>query len=197
MEEIDEILTGSMSTTDILIAVYSDDDQLGKVLHHSGGVIGYVRKYWAGFFPLLLINLTKASTCDPVSELDSCLLANQFSFSHRVIIQDISSDTKFLLQSIVRYHLHIHQLQCSRLALVKRGSLIKSLSNAEWKCPGLCKLQTINPEREQVRAKKKKSFFQSVRRSLTVRRPTRRSSSRSIHSSAFRNSSNIVNSNLV
>ena len=196
-EEIDEILTGCISTADILIAVYSDEKELGKVLHNSGGVIGYVRKYWAGFFPLLLINLTKVSSCDPVSELDSCLLANQFSFSHRVIIEDISSDTKFLLQSIVRYHLHVHQLQCSRLALVKRGSLIKSLSNAEWKCPGLCKLQTINPEREQVRAKKKKSFFQSVRRSLTVRRATRRSRSKSIHSSTFRNSSNIVNSNLV
>ena len=31
-----------MSTTDILIAVYSDEEELGEVLHHSGGVIGYV-----------------------------------------------------------------------------------------------------------------------------------------------------------
>ena len=189
---MDEIFSRCISATDILIAVYSDHDELGKVLQQSGGVMGYVRKYWMGFFPLLLIHLTKPSTCEPVNELDSCLLANQFSFTHRVIIQDISSDTNFLLQSIARFHLHVHQLQCSRLALVQRGSLIHSLSNPGWKCPGLCKLQTVNPESETLREKKKKTFFQSVRRSLTVRRATRRNRAKSFHSSAFRNTSSFV-----
>ena len=195
-EETDEILTGCISAADILIAVYSDDEELGKVLHHSGGVIGYVKKYWTGFFPLLLVHLTQAASCDPVTEVESFLIADQFSFSHRLIIQDISSDCRFLLQSIVRYHLHVHQLQCSRLALVKRGSLIKSLSNAQWKCPGLCRLQTVNPEREQVRAKKKKTFFQSVRRSLTVRRATRREGRKSRNFSAIRNTSSFVDRSL-
>lgn len=174
-ENIDEILTGCISAADILIAVYRDDEELSRMLNHSGGVVGYVRKYWTGFFPLLLIHLTQSSACDSVSELDSCLIAGEFSFSHRLIIQDVSSDCKFLLQSIVRYYLHVYKLQCSRLALVKRGSLIKSLVNTQWKCPGLCKLQSVNPERNQVKVKKKKTFFQSVRRSLTVRRVTRRS----------------------
>merc|ERR1711892_313728 len=188
---MDEIFSRYISATDILIAVYSDHDELGKVLQQSGGVMGYVRKYWMGFFPLLLVHLTKPSGA-PVNELDSCLLANQFSFIHRVIIQDISSDKNFLLQSIARYHLHVHQLQCSRLALVQRGSLIHSLSSSGWKCPGLCKLQTVNPESETVREKKKKTFFQSVRRSLTVRRATRSSRAKSFHSSAFRNTSSFV-----
>jgi len=117
-EEMDELFSRCISATDILIAVYSDHDELGKVLQQSGGVMGYVRKYWMGFFPLLLIHLTKPSTCEPVNELDSCLLANQFSFTHRVIIQDISSDKNFLLRTIAQYHLHVHQLQCSRLQAV-------------------------------------------------------------------------------
>ena len=56
---------------------------------------------------------------------------------------------------------------------------MKSLSDCQWKCPGLCQLQTLNPEREGVRNKKKRTFFQSVRRSLSVRRATRRIRSRS------------------
>jgi len=188
-KDMDEVLSCCISNTDILIAVYSDEDELEKVLHHSGGVTGYVRKYWTGFFPLLLVHLNKTPTCDPVNELHSSFLANNYSFSHRVIIQDISSDTTFLLQSIVRYHLHVHLLQCCHLALVKRGSLSKSLSSGDWKCPGLCKLQTANPDRHSDRTKKKKTFFQSVRRNLTVRRATRRIRTKSFHTSASRNNS--------
>merc|ERR1712176_843761 len=127
----------------------SDEEELDKVLHKSGGVTGYVDNY---------------STC------------------HRIIIQNISNETNFLFQTIVRFYLHIHYLQCTHLVFGAQG-----LSNCQWKCPGLCQLQTLNPEREEVRNKKRKTFFQSVRRSMSVRRATRRIRSRSMKTQREKN----------
>ena len=192
-EDIEDVLSCSISNTDLVIAVYSGQEELDKVLYSSEGVTGYLKKYWMGFFPLLLVHLDETTPCDPVNELHTCLLANNYSVTHRIIIQDINFDTNFLFQTIVRYHLHVHQLQCNRLAMVSRCSLIPSLSNWQWKCPGLCQLQTVNPDRETRRTKKKKTFFQSVRRTLSVRRATRRIRSRSMHTSHSRKSSSREN----
>ena len=185
--EIQEFLSCGLSDTDLLIAVYSDEEELGKVLHKSGGVTGYVKNYWMGFFPILLVHISEATECGPVNEVHTTHIVDNYSSCHRIIIQNISNEINFLFQTIVRFYLHIHYLQCTHLVFGDQGSLIKSLSNCQWKCPGLCQLQTLNPEREEVRNKKRRTFFQSVRRSMSVRRATRKIRSRSMKTQREKN----------
>ena len=46
----------------------------------------------------------------------------------------------------------------------------RSLSSSEWRCGGQCRLQGTNPHRRQLsRSRRKKTFFQSVRRTIRVR----------------------------
>ena len=172
-DDIDYSLSGSISGTDMLIVVYSDDDELSAILNHNRGVISYVKKYWSGFFPLFLIYLGQDST--PVKESTSLLLSH-FSCCHRLLLQDSYKDMKFLLEMVVRYHMHTRQLQC------KGAIILPSLTREDWKCPGLCQLQTCNTSRKRTTSKKK-TFFQSVRRTLTVKRTIQRRT-RSMHGNA-------------
>ena len=166
---------------DILIVVYRDNAELEEVLYHPGGLIEYVRKYWVGFFPLLLIHLSDTSVCDPLNESNLSFLETQFSCIHRVIIRYIINDSSFLLRSIVQYYLHVQHLQCGHLPLVRSSSLTQRLSNRQWTCPGLCELQTVNTRTGRDKEDKKRSLLQSVKRRFTVRKDrARRSRSQSL-----------------
>ena len=169
-EEIVPNICYDISMVDILIVVYRDNDELEKVLYHTGGVIQYVRKYWVGFFPLLLIHLSDTRVCEPPNESNLSFLETQFSCIHRVIIRDIINDSSFLLESIVQYYLHVHYLQCGHLPLVRSSSLNHRLSSGQWSCPGLCELHTLNNKTGGDREDKKRSLLQSVKRRLTVRK---------------------------
>ena len=179
-EEIGPNICYDISMVDILIVVYRDNDELEKVLYHTGGVIEYVRKYWVGFFPLLLIHLSDTRVCEPPNESNLSFLETQFSCIHRVIIRDIINDSSFLLESIVQYYLHVHYLQCGHLPLVRSSSLNHRLSSGQWSCPGLCELHTLNNKTGGDREDKKRSLLQSVKRRFTVRKDRiRRSRSQS------------------
>jgi hypothetical protein len=94
----------------IIVAVYRDNKELVAILNKATGINGYIGKYWTVFFPLLIIQTCSDpdDQCKPLHEMDSQLIKSKFSSCHRLVV-DSSGDDEFLMESIVRYHLHVTQ----------------------------------------------------------------------------------------
>ena len=80
-KDIWPILNRDLPGMDIIILVVDRVDTAFETLARNRGVLGYIREYWAGFFPLLLVDLG-----DPQIGLDEKTLARLkalFSTVHR------------------------------------------------------------------------------------------------------------------
>ena len=92
----------------IIVAVYKDNEELATILNKTTGINGYIGKYWTGFFPILIIQTCSDQDDEgqTLHETNVKLIKTQFSFCHRLVLESMGDD-EFLMESIVRYHLHV------------------------------------------------------------------------------------------
>ena len=86
-ENVQQVASVMPSTTDILIIVYEDNNELDNILNTNTGMMGYTTKYRAGFFPLLLIQISSESKLTSIPEGNSHQISKQFC-SHHVMMHD-------------------------------------------------------------------------------------------------------------
>jgi len=168
-EEIYNNNTSLVSDIDCVVLVYKDTDELEKTLNTVTGIIGYIKKYWSGYFPLMLIQLVNPS--DQLTMKKSLLekIEEGFSSSFRFIIDDLKSSQSRLFESLVRFYQHEVRLKCSTLEksssnadLSFNTSSSSSLLTNDWKCSGLCGLHTSN---KRI-VKKRTNFLAAAKRRL-------------------------------
>ena len=170
---------GGLASVDMVGLVYQGEEELAGILGRSRGAGAYLSQYWTGFFPFLLLQLTEADVdaAAGVGEQEASLLREVASLPHRVVLGQGRGEREWGLEALARYHLH-----CTTCKGREGGSGgreggsrnreggSRSLSSSEWRCGGQCRLQGINPHRRQLsRSRRKKTFFQSVRRTIRVR----------------------------
>ena len=146
---------------DIIVAVYEDDDELDDILNTTTGISGYIGKYWAGFFPLLIVKicpqLDHDDCCPNLSDRNLELLSYKYASFHHLLI-DSMADHVFLIESIVRYHQHVSQCTKDLSAAM--------LKTARWKCSQGCGLRSSNYQDSEIKGKKKKTFLRVLKNSL-------------------------------
>jgi hypothetical protein len=143
--------------------VYEDEDELDNILNTNTGVMGYITKYWTGFFPLLLIQISSESTSSSIPEENSDQIAKQFC-SHHSMMHDWEHQTTGVLECMVRYQVHLEK--CGKNEKEKeKGDQMKK----DWKCPGQCGLGNTGHDHNQTE-KRKMTFFQVVKKNITVRK---------------------------
>ena len=170
---------GGLAMVDMVGLVYQGEEELAGILGRSRGAGAYLSQYWTGFFPFLLLQLTEADVeaAAGVGEQEASLLREVASLPHRVVLGQGRGEREWGLEALARYHLHCTTCRGREAGSGTRegGSRAReggsrSLSSSEWKCGGQCRLQGTNPHRRQLgRSRRKKTFFQSVRRTIRVR----------------------------
>ena len=81
VRDIWPVLSKDLPGIHVILLVVERADKVAETINRSLGVLGYIREYWAGFFPLLLVDLG-----DPQVALDEKALARLralFSTVHR------------------------------------------------------------------------------------------------------------------
>lgn len=154
-----EMMLGNMN---MVIIVYSDQSELQEIMANETGMLGYIRQYWRGYFPLLLVQI--GSPCDIVKKPVIEILQRDFSSSFRLHFPDPCSRDKDLEDVVVSYHLHCDKFQCHKVERATSTDTSQSLSIVNWKCSGLCGLKSskIDPLR-----RKKRSVIDAIRRKIS------------------------------
>ena len=154
-----EMMIGNMS---MVVIVYSDLEELQEVMASEIGMLGYIRQYWRGYFPLLLIQVGAPGDIIKKSVTDT--LQRDFSSSFRMHLPDPCSRDKDLEDVFVSYHLHNDKFQCHKVERATSTDTSQSLFATNWKCSGLCGLKStkIDPFR-----RKKRSVIDAIRRKIS------------------------------
>ena len=154
-----EMMIGNMA---IVIIVYSDQGELQDILANETGMLGYIRQYWRGYFPLLLIQI--GSPGDIIKKPVIEILQRDFSSCFRLLLPDPGSRDKDIEDVVVSYHLHNDKLQCHKVERATSTDTNQSLFETNWKCSGLCGLKSskIDPLR-----RKKRSVMDAIRRKMS------------------------------
>ena len=163
-ENVHQVASGMPSSTDILILVYEDEDELDNILNTTTGVMGYTTKYWAGFFPLLLIQISSRDESPYIPEKNTDQIFEHFCSLHHLSLHDWDQESREVLECIVRYQVHLEKCAKREHRREKRDQILKG-----WKCPGQCGLVNTSHLNTQG-GKKKRTFFQVVRKNITVRK---------------------------
>ena len=125
--------------------------------------MGYTADYWAGFFPLLLVNI--APTYSSLTEGNSEQILTQFCCAHHLVLQDWQAHAeKDIMEAIIRFMVHLDK--CGREAREKGKR--EWLTNG-WQCPNECGLKNVNNSDKNWQ-KKKRNFFQAVKKSISSRK---------------------------
>ena len=154
-----EMMIGNMS---MVVIVYSDLEELQEVMASEIGILGYIRQYWRGYFPLLLIQV--GAPGDIIKKTVTDILQRDFSSSFRMHLPDPCSRDKDLEDVFVSYHLHNDKFQCHKVERATSTDTSQSLFATNWKCSGLCGLKStkIDPLR-----RKKRSVIDAIRRKIS------------------------------
>ena len=154
-----EMMIGNMS---MVVIVYSDLEELQEVMANETGMVGYIRQYWRGYFPLLLIQV--GSPGDIIRKSVSDKLQRDFSSCFRLHLTDPCSRDKDLEDVFVSYHLHNDKFQCHKVERATSTDTSQSLVTTNWNCSGLCGLKSskIDPLRQ-----KKRSVIDAIRRKIS------------------------------
>ena len=154
-----EMMIGNMS---MVVIVYSDLEELQEVMANETGMLGYIRQYWRGYFPLLLIQV--GSPGDIIRKSVSDKLQRDFSSCFRLHLTDPCSRDKDLEDVFVSYHLHNDKFQCHKVERATSTDTSQSLFATNWNCAGLCGLKSskIDPLR-----RKKRSVIDAIRRKIS------------------------------
>ena len=154
-----EMMIGNMN---VVIIVYSDMGELQEILANEAGILGYIRQYWRGYLPLLLIQI--GSPSDNIKKPVIEKLQRDFSVCFRLHLPDPCSGDKDLEDVIVSFHLHNQKHQCHKVERATSTDASQSLITENWKCSGLCGLKSskIDPLR-----RKKRSVIDAIRRKIS------------------------------
>ena len=163
-ENVHHVASGVLSSTDILIIVYEDNDELVSILNTTIGVMGYTSKYWTDFFPLLLIQISSKPLIASVPEENTDLIFQQFCSSHHLVLHGWEQQSTSVLECMVRYQLHLEKCGKREQERAKRDQMKEG-----WKCPGHCGLVNTSHVNNQGE-KRKKTFFQAVKKNISVRK---------------------------
>ena len=145
------------------------DKTLGQT---AGGVVGYIKEYWSGFFPLLLIEVAhKNGETDLIEAKSSLAVHSLFSVTHRIIVNNFDNNIDFILESVARFYNHIKVFQCEKfqqtLHTDKLGHLVSlSLTEKYWFCSGLCQMRVSKKKDDTEANKGGLGLFQTVRRTI-------------------------------
>eukprot|EP00092_Neocalanus_flemingeri_P000469 GFUD01000499.1.p1 GENE.GFUD01000499.1~~GFUD01000499.1.p1 ORF type:complete len:859 (+),score=220.76 GFUD01000499.1:44-2620(+) len=175
-KDIYDIVSKDLPSMDIVVMVVNQDEKkmLDKTLNRSTGVIGYIKEYWSGFFPLLLIETAnKNGETDPIESKTIKMINSMFSVTHRIIIDDLENSADFIFESVARFYTHIKIFQCEKfqqsLHTERLGQLISlSLTEKFWICSGLCKMRTS--QRAMEGRKRGQSILRTIRNSTILKR---------------------------
>jgi len=175
-KDIYDIVSKDLPSMDVVVLVVDQDEKkmLDKTLTRSTGVIGYIREYWSGFFPLLLIEIANKNGETELIETKAIKVINSmFSVTHRIIIDDFENNADFIFETAARFYSHIKIFQCEKfqqsLHTEKLGQLISlSLTEKFWLCTGLCKMRTS--KRNEEGRKRGHSIMKTVRNTISLKR---------------------------
>ena len=178
-KDIYDIVSKELPSMDIVVLVVNQEEKkiLDKILSRSTGVVGYIKEYWSGFFPLLLIEIAnKEGETEQLESKAMKAINSMFSVIHRIIINDCESsrDTDFIFESVARFYSHIKIFQCEKfhqsLHTQKLGQLISlSLTEKFWICSGLCKMRT-SQQKAQEEKRRGVSLMKTMRNTVILKR---------------------------
>ena len=84
--DIYDVVSQDLPRMDIVILVVNQEEKklIDETLSKSTGVVGYIKEYWSGFFPLLLIEITEKNEEIEMMNSKSVIAVNSmFSVTHR------------------------------------------------------------------------------------------------------------------
>lgn len=154
-----EMMIGNMAA---VIIVYSDQGELQETLANETGMLGYIRQYWRGYFPLLLIQI--GSPGDIIKKPVIEILQRDFSSCFRLFLSDPGSRDKDIEDVVVSYHLHNDKFQCHKVERATSTDTSQSLFATNWKCSGLCGLKSSKIDHSR---RKKRSVIDAIRRKMS------------------------------
>lgn len=149
-----------VSSLNMVVMVYRDMSELQDMVNNETGLLGHLRHYWRGFMPLLLVQV--GCPGDMIKQTVTETLGNDFSSCFRLHISDPCSESNAIIENCVRFHLHNVKFQCSKLE--RSASSSQSLVSQQWKCSGLCGLESYKPDPLR---KKKRSVINAIRRKIS------------------------------
>jgi len=168
-EEIHNNASLLVSDIDCIVIVFSSTEELEEVVTKPSGIVGYTKKYWNGYFPVMLIQVAKQSEQFTIKKSLIEKIEEGFSSSFRLIIGDLKSSQAILFDALARFYQHEVRLQCSKLDktynipdLNYNTSSNSSLHSPSWRCSGLCGLTN----QAQGQAKRRTNFLSAARKKL-------------------------------
>ena len=174
-KDIHDIVSRDLPRLDIVVMVVNQEEKkmIDKTLGQTaGGVVGYIKEYWSGFFPLLLIEVAhKNGETDLIEAKSSLAVHSLFSVTHRIIVNNFDNNIDFILESVARFYNHIKVFQCEKfqqtLHTDKLGHLVSlSLTEKYWFCSGLCQMRVSKKKDDNEANKGGLGLFQTVRRTI-------------------------------
>lgn len=150
----------SIPNIDLLLLTIRKDnyDELKNVMRLDTGILGYISKFWRGFFPILIVELYNDNEIEetkPLSEEYGKLLeqlGHLFGDVHQIPIKESELKDDWILESMARLFLHSRILQCSRFF---GADVIKTMHFRGCPCPGSCGLTKEQMRKSQKILRKK------------------------------------------
>ena len=182
-KDIYDIVSRDLPTMDVIVLVVSQEEKkvLDKSLAKQTGVVGYMKEYWAGFFPLLLVEVSSDTGDTEIIDNKAVVAIHSlFSVTHRIIINSFQQYSDFIFESIARFYNHIKVFQCEKfhasLHTQRIGHLVSlSLTERFWFCNGLCKMRVTRRNDvtgAEQSSKQSQGFMKSVRNNIRSRLTT-------------------------
>ena len=174
-KDIYDIVSRDLPRMDIVVMVVNQEEKkmIDKTLGQMpGGVVGYIKEYWSGFFPLLLIEVAqKNGETELIEAKCSLAIHSLFSVTHRIIVTNFDNNIDFILESVARFYNHIKVFQCEKfqqtLHTDKLGHLVSlSLTEKYWFCSGLCQMRVSKKKDDTEANKGGLGLFKTVRRTI-------------------------------
>ena len=180
--DIYDIVSKDLPRMDVVILVVNQEEkkQIDKILSRATGVVGYIKEYWSGFFPLLMVEIPETNGDTDVIDNKSLMsLHSLFSVTHRIIL-DGEDSKSFLFESIGRFYSHIAVFQCEKfqqsLHTLRLGHLVSlSLTERFWFCSGLCQMRVSRRRgaEEGAEISPARSRFMKTVRNTIIQRASR------------------------
>ena len=169
-KDIHDIVSKDLPRMDVVVLVVDQTEkkQIEQILSRPTGVVGYIREYWSGFFPLLLIEISDESEEEMINKKSILSIHSLFSVTHRIIVDQ--EEKSFIFESVGRFYNHIKVFHCEKfqqsLHTQKLGHLVSlSLTERFWFCSGLCQMR-VTKKKERSDDAKKSRFLKSVRQTI-------------------------------
>ena len=169
-KDIHDIVSKDLPRMDVVVLVVDQTEkkQIEQILSRPTGVVGYIREYWSGFFPLLLIEISDETEEEMISKKAIHSIHSLFSVTHRIIVDQ--EEKSFIFESVGRFYNHIKVFHCEKfqqsLHTKKLGHLVSlSLTERFWFCSGLCQMR-VTKKKEKNDETKKTRFLKTVRQTI-------------------------------